>query len=102
MIFLLPYLQMTPLVSKKMDQFLGESGDCLFVITTHAAKTKLRPAQLRDCVRPVPWPEPAACPAPVPGVLPGRRSICGLGRPAGSVDWFHLKLTSSPFFPLPG
>lgn len=37
-LFLLLFLQMTPLVSKKMDQFLGESWGCLFIITIHAVK----------------------------------------------------------------
>lgn len=32
-LFLLLFLQMTPLLSKKMDQFLGESWGCLFIIT---------------------------------------------------------------------
>lgn len=33
---------MTPLVSKKMDQFLGESGGCLCIIMIHAAE-KIKP-----------------------------------------------------------
>lgn len=65
-LFLLLFLQMTPLVSKKMDQFLGESWGCLFIITIHGVKTEPCWAELCECFGAVLLPGTAACPFPIP------------------------------------